>query len=230
MKFFHRAETTLRCLSRSNYLSAPDAQRLLKSCPEPQRARLSRRLSRLGADDRLWSVEWHKAPGESLRPQDVVTVLRLREIVVELAVARHGVLAERLVSEGAEAGARLARIDKPAIPTSRSQRLRDLLTQFTTRHHLDIEQIKTLQAQLTENEKLVGQLRAEILMLRAHRNAEHLGGRRSSLSADRKFRRLKLEFSKRFHPDSQSPDPAERRRRELVFQEFWPILEQIERS
>jgi hypothetical protein len=45
-----------------------------------------------------------------------------------------------------------------------------------------------------------------------------------------KFRRLKHEFSKRFHPDARAPGDAERERRALVFQEFWPIVEEIERS
>ena len=49
-------------------------------------------------------------------------------------------------------------------------------------------------------------------------------------AADPKFKRLKLEFTRHFHPDNQPFDDTERQLRERVFKEFWPIVERIERS
>jgi hypothetical protein len=73
------------------------------------------------------------------------------------------------------------------------------------------------------------------LMSRRRRDAERIRQLQRELAdlrhagGDRKFRRLKLEFSKRFHPDGGA-DERERKRREAVFQEFWPVVEEIERS
>ena len=114
---------------------------------------------------------------------------------------------------------------------SRTQKMGELLAQYTSRHVRDLDEIKGLQHQLSETRKLIGQLRGEILSLRGRQNAEYLGARLASKANDRKFRRLKQEFSKHYHPDGRrAGDADERKRRELVFQEFWPIVEQIERS
>ena len=232
MKFFRRAETVVRCAFRGTVLSVPDTERMLNSCPEAQRGRLGRRLKKIAADREVWSVHWEKARGDALRPHEVIARLRLNEIVVELASGQHGVLTELLVSEGEclEVGANLAKIGKPATALTRSQKISEMLAQFASRHHLDVERIKTLQIQLAETQQLVGQLRGEILSLRARQAADYLGGRHAPWSNDRKFKRLKQEFSKHFHPDTQAADDAERKRRERVFQEFWPIVERIERS
>lgn len=132
--------------------------------------------------------------------------------------------------EAVALGAVLAKIGKPVKAMSRTQKMGELVAQYTARHARDLDEIKGLQTQLSENRKLIGQLRGEILSLRGRQNAEYLGARLASAANDRKFRRLKQEFSKHYHPDARAGDAADRRRRELVFQEFWPIVEQIERS
>jgi hypothetical protein len=232
MMLFRRAEIVIRCPFRGAVMAVPRLTRLIEACPETQRGRLQKRLAKLAPEDRRWSVRWRKGRGDDLRPQDVVAVLTLDGITVELASLRHGILVEPRVDEGAavDHGAALAKIGKPIKAMSRTQKMGELLAQFTTRHVRDVEEIKGLQSQLAENRKLIGQLRGEILSLRGRQNAEYLGTRLGKAANDRKFRRLKQEFSKRYHPDGRAGDADDRKRRELVFQEFWPIVEQIERS
>ena len=79
--------------------------------------------------------------------------------------------------------------------------------------------IGALQAELAQHRDLIARLRGEIGALRG-----------PSAAADPKFKRVKQEFSRRFHPDGLPRGDAERARRERVFQEFWPIVEDIERS
>jgi hypothetical protein len=229
MRLFYRRETTIRCAFRSPTLVVPTPDRMARSCAEAQRERLLRQLAKIPTADRIWSVQWRKRPGNDLRPGDLVAVLRLADITVELAAGQRGVLSEILGTEG-KAGARLANIAKPPETVARSRRINEALANFETRHRHDVEQIRTLQGLLVEQQKLTDQLRAEILGLRGRQAAEHLGSSRSAWAADRKFRRLKQEFSKHFHPDMQTTDDLDRKRRERVFQEFWPIVEQIERS
>jgi hypothetical protein len=232
MLLFRRAEIPIRCAFRGSTMAAPKLARLIDACPEGQRGRLQKRLARIASEDRLWSVQWRKDRGDDIRPQDVVAVLALDGITVELVTLGYGILVEPQVGEGAPValGAGLAKIGKPVKAMSRTQRLGELLAQYTSRHVRDLEEIKGLQRQLAENRKLIGRLRGEILSLRGRHNAEYLGARLGKAATDRKFRRLKHEFSKHYHPDGRVADADERRRRELVFQEFWPIVEQIDRS
>lgn len=201
---FRRLPITVSCAFRGGSLSAPPGERLVKACPEAQRRRLRRRLARAPA---LWTVSWDKSPGDELQPRDRVAVLLGKGVVVELRCARRGVLGERLVGEGEAVapGTRLAAIRRPAPPDAAADgraRLHEAMLQFMARRRRDAERIRDLQRELE-----------------ALRRA---GG-------DAKFRRLKLEFSKRFHPDGGA-DERERRHRQLVFQEFWPVVEAIERS
>ena len=232
MLLFRRAEIAIRCPFRGSVMAAPKIPRLLAACPEGQRGRLEKRLAKIAPEDRLWSVQWCKGRGDDLRPRDVIAVLELDGITVELASLGYGILVDPHVPEGAMVGfgAVLAKIGKPVKAMSRTQKLGELVAQFTSRHIRDLDEIKGLQSQLAESRKLVGQLRGEILSLRGRQNAEYVGARLASAANDRKFRRLKQEFSKHYHPDGRAGDADERRRRELVFQEFWPIVEQIERS
>jgi hypothetical protein len=233
MLFFRRAEIAIRCPFRGPLMAAPKLARLVAACPEAQRGRLEKRLARIAPADRLWSVRWRKRRGDDLRPREIVAVIELDGITVELANLTHGILVEPQAAEGdlVTPGAALAKIGKPVKAMSRTQKMGELLAQYTSRHVRDLEEIKGLQNQLAENRKLVGQLRGEILSLRGRQNAEYLGARLASAATDRKFRRLKQEFSKHYHPDGRrAGDADERKRRELVFQEFWPIVEQIERS
>jgi hypothetical protein len=232
MMLFRRAEIAIRCPFRGAVMSAPKPARLIDACPEGSRGRLQRRLTRIAPEGRLWSVRWRKGRGDDIRPQDVVAVLALDGITVELVSLRHGILVEPQVGEGTSAalGTALAKIGKPVKAMSRTQKMGELLAQYTSRHIRELDEIKGLQRQLSEDRKLIGQLRGEILSLRGRQNAEYLGARLTAPGSDRKFRRLKQEFSKHYHPDGRPGDADERRRRELVFQEFWPIVEQIERS
>jgi pyruvate/2-oxoglutarate dehydrogenase complex dihydrolipoamide acyltransferase (E2) component len=232
MMLFRRAEIPIRCPFRGATMAAPKLARLIDACPEASRGRLQRRLMKIPPEGRLWSVSWRKGRGDDVHPRDVVAVLALDGIVVELVTLRYGVVAEPQVQEGVTVafGGALAKIGKPVKAMSRTQKMGELLAQYASRHIRDLEEIKRLQSQLSEDRKLIGQLRGEILSLRGRQNAEYLGARIASAANDRKFRRLKQEFSKHYHPDARAGDPDERRRRELVFQEFWPIVEQIERS
>ncbi len=233
MLLFRRAEIPIRCPFRGATMAAPKLARLIAACPAGQRGRLEKRLARIAPADRLWSVRWRKERGDDLRPREVVAVIELDGITVELATLGHGILVEPQAAEGdrVKPGAALAKIGKSAKAMSRTQKMGELLAQYTSRHVRDLEEVKALQSQLSEHRKLIGQLRGEILSLRGRQNAEYLGARLASAATDRKFRRLKQEFSKHFHPDGRrTADADERRRRELVFQEFWPIVEQIDRS
>lgn len=225
MMFFRRAEIPVRCPFRSAVAAAPKPDRLLAVCAESQRGRLRRRLARIAPEDRQWSVHWRKGSGDELRPQDVVAALVLGGIVVELVSLRHGTLTELLAAEGdrVDPGTALAKIAPPVKAVSQTQKRDALLAQFTARHIRDLQEIEGLRGQ-------IGQLRGEILSLRGRQNAEYLGARLAQAPTDRKFRRLKQEFSKHFHPDAHAADDRERRRRERVFQEFWPVVERIERS
>lgn len=232
MLLFRRTEIAIRCPFRSATMAMPKLARLVDSCPQPLRGRLQKRLGKIAPADRLWSVEWRKERGDDIRPQDVVAVLALDGITVALVSLRHGILVEPQVGEGAPVapGAALAKIGKPAKAVSRAQKMGELLAQYTSRHIRDVDEIKGLQNQLSETRKLIGQLRGEILSLRGRQNAEYLSARLGKAVNDPKFRRLKQEFSKHYHPDGRAGDADEQRRRELVFREFWPIVEQIERS
>jgi hypothetical protein len=232
MLLFRRSEIAIRCPFRGPTMAAPKPARLIDACPDGQRGRLQRRLAKIAHEDQLWLVHWQKSRGDDLRPQDVVAVLALDGVTVELVSLRHGILAEAQAGEGAAVapGAALGKIGKPIKAMSRTQKMGELLAQYTSRHVRDLDSMKELQSQLSESRKLIGQLRGEILSLRGRQNAEYLGSRLASAANDGKFRRLKHEFSKRYHPDGRAGDADERRRRELVFQEFWPIVEQIERS
>ncbi|HEY1798322.1 MAG TPA: hypothetical protein VGG57_19570 [Stellaceae bacterium] len=213
-------------------MAVPKLARLLDISPAGQRTRLQKRLAKIAPEDQLWSVQWRKDKGDDIRPQDVVAALALGGVTVELVTLGYGIFVEPQVDEGALVafGAALAKIGKPVKAMSRSQKLGELLAQYTSRHVRDLDEIKGLQSQLAENRKLVGQLRGEILSLRGRQNAEYLSARLGKAASDPKFRRVKQEFSKHYHPDGRVADADERRRRELVFQEFWPIVEQIDRS
>jgi hypothetical protein len=213
--FFHRPELTVRCASRGLALAAPDRDRLLDACEESQRRRLQRALGEASTDEPPWEVQWQKMPGEVLKPEDVVVTLHRDGIMVELAYAQRGVLAEWLVTRGAKVtmGTRLALLERraktapapaPQLPSNA------ILRQFVARQRRDAETIAALQA--------------ELAFLQARLNSGAAAG------SDAKFRRLKLEFSKRFHPDALPAGHEERERRARVFQEFWPVFEEIERS
>lgn len=232
MMLFRRAEIAIRCPFRGSTMSAPKLARLVDACPQAQRGRLQKRLAKIAPEDRLWSVQWRKERGDDLRPRDVVAIIALAGLTVELTTLHYGILVEPQVEEGAGValGAPLAKIGQPVRAMSRTQKMGELLAQYTSRHIQDLDEIKGLQAQLAESRELVGRLRGEILSLRGRQNAEYLSARSRQAGTDRKFRRLKQEFSKRYHPDGSAADADDRRRRELVFREFWPIVEQIDRS
>ena len=214
---FHRPELRVRCPSRGLALVAPDRDRLLDACEESQRRRLQRSLGAAPADDLPWEVQWQKMPGDVLKPDDVVVTLHRDGIVVELAYAQKGVLAEWLVTRGTKVvmGARLAVLERRAKPAAvpapaQQQPSSAVLREFLARQRRDAETIAALQT--------------ELALLQARLNPGPVSG------DDAKFRRLKREFSKRFHPDASRVGDAERARRARVFQEFWPVLEEIERS
>ena len=85
-----------------------------------------------------------------------------------------------------------------------------LLRQFVARQRHDAEAIAALQEQLA-----------------ALRDRLNTG---SGSATDIKFKRLKHELSKHFYPDAPSFGTAERELRKRLFQEFWPIVEEIDRS
>jgi hypothetical protein len=208
--FFHRGELIVRCAYRGLALSVPDHDRLLNACAPGERRRLQRLLGRPNANGPGWLIQWHKNPGDLLQPNDVVATLSRDGVVVELAYAQGGTLAERLAGQdqGVGAGKRLARLERrakePPPPTVA------LIRQYVARQREDAKTIATLEAQLA--------------MLQAHLTTG------PGMAPDAKFKRLKHEFSRRYHPDTRLPGDEERLRRERVFQEFWPIVEEIERS
>lgn len=213
--FFHRPELTVHCPSRGLALVAPDRDRLLNACEPGERRRLQRYLGKTSAHEPPWLVEWQKMPGDALHPDEVVATLSRDGILVELSYAQRGVLAEWLVTRGAMVamGTRLALLERraKAAPTPAPEApSKAILRQFVARRRRDAETIAALQA--------------ELVALQARLDSG------ATLGGDAKFRRLKLEFSKRFHPDARPASDAERERRARVFQEFWPVLEEIERS
>ena len=122
-------------------------------------------------------------------------------------------LAEWLVLRGEEVTSetRLATLERRAkTAPARAPSTNAMLQQYVARQRRDAETIAKLQSELAALQTRL------VLGARAHDEV--------------KFKRLKHEFSKRFHPDAQSVGDADRERRAQVFQEFWPILEEIERS
>jgi hypothetical protein len=228
MNFFTRSEITVRCSFRGNSLVVPHVDRLLNSCHDADRNRLRRTLSRIAHDEQLWLLTWEREAGDRLVANNRVAVLRLRNIVVELLYARAGTLAEIAVPGGerVRGGDRLAGVANPAKatpPPEIDQDAREMVVQLLERRRRDAEQIKQLRIQLSDRQRQLGELRGELALLRVRYGAGSDG------TADRKFVRLKHEFSKRFHPDGFA-DPTERQLRSRIFQEFWPIVERIERS
>ena len=227
MRFLLRSELTLRCAFRGPPLTVPGAARLLKSCPRGQRRRLRRWLDQAADTERSWLLEWRKSAAEPLRPQDIIAVLRSEDIVVELASAQNGILVATIVAEGtsATAGTRLGILGKAPPPpqpepernSATDKELDELLAQLLVHRQRDAETIKRLQTALAMSQQLTERLRDEMQALQA-------------AAADPKFKRLKHEFSKRFHPDTRPPGDADRDRLERVFREFWPVVEEIERS
>lgn len=214
MMFFRRPELTISYVHRGLTLTVPDRDRLLNACEASERRRLQRLLGPGPDDEASWEVQWQKMTGDALQAGDVVVALHRNGVVAEMAFAQRGTLGEWRVTRGAlvGTGGKLAALERrakaTAAPASASN---ELLRQFVARQRRDAETIASLQAQLA--------------MLQARR-AEST----SSNGSDMKFRRLKREFSKRFHPDALPAAEPERAFRELIFREFWPILEEIERS
>ena len=226
MNFFRRADITVRCAYRGTTLAVPDRDALLDACEAGQRRRLQWVLARQASDAPPWSVQWAKATGDDLRPRDVVALLRAEGVAVELAYAQRGVLAEALVASGARvaAGTALARLERRAKAGASAGTTTGVLKQYVLRQRQDAETIRSLQAALSEQQELVRRLRGELGALRQEQTASE------ATMVDFKFRRIKHEFSKRYHPDAGPRGDAERARRERVFQEFWPIVEEIDRS
>jgi hypothetical protein len=226
MRLFPRSDITIRCAYRGAALSVPDLDRLLNSCEPGQRRRLQRCLVRPSPVRPAWSVEWRKAAGEALNPQDVVVILHREGVVVELAYAQKGTLIEVLAAQGerVQAGTRLALLERRVKVPAPEPPPNDILRQFVSRQRRDADLIKALQAELAAHRDLVERLHGEIAALLAGRGTDE------TAIADLKFKRLKHEFSRRFHPDAAPSEDAERERRALVFREFWPIVEEIEHS
>jgi BMFP domain-containing protein YqiC len=214
MMFFRRPELTIRYAHRGLTLTVPDRDRLLDACEPGDRRRLQRLLGAGSAGDAPWEVQWQKMAGDALQPQDVVVALHRDGVVVELAFAQRGTLGEWQVTRSVlvETGTKLAVLERRAKTTAEPPPAasNDLLRQLVARQRRDAETIASLQAQLAA------------LEARRPDNAP--------VVSDAKFRRLKHEFSKRFHPDARPIADPERAFRELIFREFWPILEEIERS
>jgi len=226
LNFFRRADITVRCAYRGTTLVVPDRDALLDACEAGQRRRLQWVLARQSGTAPAWSLEWAKAAGDELRARDVVAMLRAEGVVVELAYAQRGVLAEALVESGARVGAgtALARLERRAKAAAPASSTTSVLKQYVLRQRQDAETIRSLQAELAEQQQVVGRLGDELATLRPGRAPSE------GAAVDLKFRRIKHEFSKHYHPDARPSGDAERRRRERVFQEFWPIVEEIERS
>jgi hypothetical protein len=214
MMFFHRPELAIRYAHRGLTLSVPDRDRLLNACEPGERRRLQRLLGAGAAADAPWEVQWQKTAGDALQSGDVVATLRREGLIVELAFAQRGTLGEWLVTRGAlvTTGTKLTVLERraKAAPAPAPAASNELLRHFVARQRHDAEIIASLQAQLAA------------LQARRMEDAPAIG--------DAKFRRLKHEFSKRFHPDARPAGDPERVFRELIFREFWPIFEEIERS
>jgi hypothetical protein len=212
MMFFRRDDLTVRSTFRGLTLSVPDHDRLLNACEESQRRRLQRSLGPASAGT-SWELQWQKMPGDALMPNEVVATLHRDGVIVELAYAQRGVLAEWQVVRGEQvtSGKRLATLERRAkAAPARAPSANAVLQQYVARQRRDAETIAKLQLEL------------------AALQARLVPGAPSS--GDVKFKRLKNEFSKRFHPDARPIGDSDRERRARVFQEFWPILEEIERS
>lgn len=212
---FHRHELIVRCPSRGLTLAAPDRDRLLDACEPSERRRLQRYLGKPMAHEPPWLVEWQRMPGDVLQPGEVVATLSRDGVLVELSYAQRGVLAEWLVTRGATVamGTKLALLERRA--KSAPGPVLDappnaILRQFVALRRRDAETIAALQT--------------ELALLQARLDSG------TAPAGDAKFRRLKLEFSKRFHPDTSPAGDTERERRAAVFREFWPVVEEIERS
>src|SRR6201986_2071242 len=91
--FFRRDDLTVRSTFRGLTLSVPDHDRLLNACEEGQRRRLQRNLGPASGST-SWVLQWQKMPGEPLVPEEVVATLHRDGVIVELAYAQRGVLAE----------------------------------------------------------------------------------------------------------------------------------------
>jgi hypothetical protein len=210
MMFFNRNQLTVRCSYRGLAMAVPDHDRLLNACASGERRRLQRLLGRPSPDELPWLVQWRKRAGGSVEPNEIVAALFRDGVTAELAYVYGGALAERLVDDGdlVATGRRIARLERRAKEPEKPASL--LLRHYVERQRRDAATIAALQVQLAA--------------LQARLTTDATPG------ADAKFRRLKHEFSRRFHPDSQPLTMAERLRRERVFQEFWPIVEEIERS
>jgi pyruvate/2-oxoglutarate dehydrogenase complex dihydrolipoamide acyltransferase (E2) component len=214
--FFHQPVLTVRCPSRSLALVVPDRDRLLNVCEPAERRRLQRCLGKPSEHELPWVVQWQKMPGDALDPGEVVATLGRDGVLVELSYAQRGTLTEWLVTRGTPVavGTRLALLErraKTAPARAPEPPSNALLRQYVARQRSDAETIAALQAELA------------LLQARLESGAVASGD-------DAKFRRLKLEFSRRFHPDVAPAGDAERERRARVFQEFWPVVEEIERS
>jgi len=193
----------------------PDHDRLLNACEPGERRRLQRWLGPPSANEPPWLVQWQKMPGDALQPDDVVATLSRDKIFVELSYAQRGVLAEWLVTRGAQVatGTPLARLERRSktVPVRAPEPPSNaVLRQFVARQRRDAETIAALQAELNA--------------LQARLESDAAGG------GDAKFRRLKHEFSKRYHPDAAPAGDGDHAGRARVFQEFWPIVEEIDRS
>jgi len=214
--FFRRHELRVRCTVRGLMLTVPNRDHLLNACDEGQRRQLQQFLGKASDEQPPWEVQWQKMPGDPLKPEDVVVVLHRDDVTVELAYAQRGILAEWLVRRGeyAVTGAQLAVLERRAKSAAAPKAAasppgNEILRQFVARQRRDAETIAKLQAELAG------------LQARLTPGAQ---------TNDARFRRLKHEFSKRFHPDARPLGDPERALRELVFREFWPILDEIERS
>lgn len=186
----------------------PDRDRLLNSCAAGERRRLQRRL---GHPETVhsWLVQWRKSAGDAVQPNEIVAKLVRDDVIVELVYAQRGTLAEQLVGHGeyAETDKRLGSLERRAKQISAETAL---LRQYVVRQRADADTIALLQSQLAAL-----QTRLEAA---------------PGTTPDAKFRRLKHEFSKLYHPDTSPAGDRDRLLRERVFQEFWPIVEEIERS
>ena len=232
MRLFRRDDITIVCLVRGATLVVPDEGRLLDACPPEHHRRLRRVLEKAEADG--WTVEWRKPVGAELQARDVVAVLRCAESVVELAYGQRGVLTEVLTVESGQVlpGTRLARVarvppkaESVEPPPEQPHSINELLRHFVARQRSDAETIKRLESDLAEYRQMAERLNSEVFQLRAGSPAT-----RNRPTTNSKIKRLKHEFSKRFHPDGRPADDAERAFREQVFREFWPILDEIDRS
>ena len=228
MGFFRRTEITVRRACRGTTLAVPTRDALLDACQPGLRRRLQLALARHSADAPVWSVHWAKVAGEWLHPNDVAVRLRGDEVIIELVYGQRAKLAEALAAGGARVacGETLARLERRAKATAVPQtQLLQTISEFAVRQRQDAEMITALQHDLAAHQLLVARLRHEVASLEGRRS---LGG--GTTGADAKFRRLKHEFSKRYHPDARPTEDAERARRARVFKEFWPIVEEIDRS